>query len=219
MKVSDRFRIRLYEKFIKRVMDFLLAIIALAVLFPVMFIIAMLVAINLGHPMIFKQQRIGLRRKTFTIYKFRTMRNLKDENGVLLDDSIRMTKLGAFLRTTSLDELPQLYNIVKGDMSFIGPRPMIEKYSSLCNNEQKVRFKVRPGLSGLAQINGRNEISYNERFNYDIHYVNNITFLNDLKIALKTFLTLTKSKSVNTQSVRIRKHSNGNHKQETYKVS
>lgn len=166
----------IYKRYIKRPLDFILSLIAIIILSPVMLIIALLVRIKLGKPIIFKQQRPGLNGKIFTLYKFRTMTDERDENGNLLPNHKRTTKFGNALRATSLDELPELFNILKGDMSIVGPRPLLIEYLPLYNEYQKHRHDVRPGLTGLAQINGRNAITWEERFDYDINYVNNVTF-------------------------------------------
>ena len=170
-------------------MDLILSLISLIVLSPVLLIIALLVRLKLGRPVIFRQERPGLNEKIFTLYKFRTMTNETDKNGELLPDSTRLTKFGGFLRSTSLDELPELLNIIKGDMSIVGPRPLLVKYLPLYNDHQRHRHDVRPGLTGWAQVNGRNAISWEEKFNLDIEYVKNVSFLLDLKII---FLTLKK---------------------------
>ena len=175
-----------YEKYLKRLMDFSLSLLAFIALLPLILIVSFLVRIKIGSPVIFKQKRPGLNEKIFNLYKFRTMTDEKDDTGLLLSDDIRLTKFGKFLRATSLDELPGLINIIRGDMSIVGPRPLLVKYLPLYNNEQKKRHEVRPGLTGLAQINGRNAISWNQKFEYDVKYVNNITLLNDIKIILKT---------------------------------
>lgn len=178
----------MYVKYIKRILDFILSLIALIILSPVFLIIAILVRIKLGKPVIFRQQRPGKDEKIFTLYKFRTMTDKKDENGNLLPDSERLTKFGKVLRSTSLDELPELINIIRGDMSIVGPRPLLVEYLPLYNEEQKHRHDVRPGLTGLAQIKGRNSLSWEEKFKDDITYINNITFVNDLKIFFKTII-------------------------------
>lgn len=178
-----------YRKFVKRPMDIILSLIAIIILSPVFLIIALLVRINLGSPVIFKQERPGLNGKIFTMYKFRTMTDERDGNGNLLPDEIRLTDFGKFLRSTSLDELPELFNILKGDMSIVGPRPLLVEYLPLYNDHQRRRHEVRPGLTGLAQVNGRNAISWEEKFNLDVKYVDKITFLEDLKII---FLTVKK---------------------------
>lgn len=158
----------MYAKYIKRILDLILSLMALIVLMPLMIIIGILVAINLGNPIIFKQKRPGKDEKIFTLYKFRTMTDEKDEKGKLLPDSQRLTKFGKFLRSTSLDELPELINILKGDMSIVGPRPLLVEYLKLYNEEQKHRHDVRPGLTGLAQTSGRNAITWEEKFEKDI---------------------------------------------------
>ncbi|MED4079843.1 sugar transferase [Halalkalibacterium halodurans] len=179
----------IYLRHIKRPMDFLLSLLAIILLSPVFVIVAILVRIKLGSPVLFKQDRPGLNGRVFTMYKFRTMTDKKDENGDLLPDDIRLTKFGRFLRSTSLDELPELFNIVKGDMSIIGPRPLLVQYLPLYNEHQKRRHEVRPGLSGLAQVSGRNAISWEEKFDLDVHYVDNVSFIGDWKII---FLTIKK---------------------------
>lgn len=179
----------MYRKYYKRPLDFILALIALVLLSPVMLIVAVLVRIKLGSPVFFKQERPGLNEKIFKMYKFRTMTDAKDNNGELLPDSVRLTKFGRMLRSTSLDELPELWNIVKGDMSIVGPRPLLVQYLKLYNSEQKKRHNARPGLTGLAQVNGRNAISWEEKFRLDVDYVKNIKFLRDMKIV---FLTIKK---------------------------
>lgn len=176
----------MYAKHIKRILDIILSLIAIIVLSPVLLIVAILVRIKLGNPVIFKQQRPGKDEKIFTLYKFRTMTDKKDENGNLLPDSERLTKFGKILRSTSLDELPELFNILKGDMAIVGPRPLLVEYLSLYNEKQKHRHDVRPGLTGLAQINGRNTISWERKFEDDVRYVNKVTFIDDIKIILKT---------------------------------
>lgn len=172
-------------------MDILLSLFAIVILtiIPVIPVVAILVKLKLGSPIIFKQSRPGLHEKVFNMYKFRTMTDERDENGELLPDSERLTNFGMFLRSTSLDELPELINILKGDMSIIGPRPLLIQYLSLYDNNQKRRHEVRPGLSGLAQVNGRNAISWEDKFTLDVHYVENVSFLGDWKLI---FLTLKK---------------------------
>ena len=178
----------MYAKYFKRILDFLLSLIAIIILSPVFLIIAILVRVKLGSPVIFKQKRPGKNEKIFTLYKFRTMTDKKDENGNLLPDEKRLTKFGKALRSTSLDELPELFNILKGDMSIIGPRPLLVEYLPLYNEEQRHRHDVRPGLTGLAQISGRNSISWEEKFDDDIRYIKNITFINDVKIFFETII-------------------------------
>ncbi|MBM7712759.1 sugar transferase [Enterococcus xiangfangensis] len=179
----------LYEKYFKRALDILLSGIGLLVLSPIILIVALLVRIKLGSPIIFKQQRPGLNEKIFPMYKFRTMTDERDSVGNLLADDIRLTKFGKLLRATSLDELPELVNIFKGDMSIVGPRPLLVEYLALYNREQKRRHLVRPGLTGLAQVNGRNAISWEQKFQFDCQYVDNITLKQDIVIF---FLTIKK---------------------------
>lgn len=189
----------MYAKYIKRMLDFILSLIALIVLSPLMIIIGILVRIKLGRPVIFKQKRPGKNEKIFTLYKFRTMTDEKDEQGNLLADEKRLTKFGKFLRSTSLDELPELWNILKGEMAIVGPRPLLVEYLPLYNEEQKHRHDIKPGLTGLAQITGRNAIQWEEKFKEDIEYVNNITFIQDTKIILKTFIKVFKKDGINQE--------------------
>lgn len=182
----------MYAKYLKRILDFTLSLIALIALMPLLIIIYILVRIKLGNPAIFKQERPGKDEKIFKLYKFRTMTNEKDEKGNLLSDEKRLTKLGKFLRSTSLDELPELINIIKGDMSIVGPRPLLVEYLPLYDEKQRKRHNVKPGLTGLAQIKGRNSITWEEKFNEDIKYIENITFLIDVKIILKTIVKVFK---------------------------
>jgi lipopolysaccharide/colanic/teichoic acid biosynthesis glycosyltransferase len=176
----------LYEKCFKRPFDFMVSLVAFIILSPLLLIIAILVRIKLGKPIIFKQERPGLNEKIFTLYKFRTMIDKKDQQGLLLPDGERLTKFGKFLRSASLDELPGLLNIIKGDMSVVGPRPLLVEYLELYNTEQRKRHKVRPGLTGLAQVNGRNSISWDDKFQYDLSYIRNVSFGFDIRIILKT---------------------------------
>lgn len=187
-----------YKKYVKRLMDFILSLIAIIVLSPILLIVAILVRVKLGGPVLFKQDRPGLNEEIFTMYKFRSMTDERDENGVLLPNNVRLTKFGKVLRSTSLDELPGLFNILKGDMAVIGPRPLLIEYLPLYNDRQKRRHDVRPGLSGLAQVNGRNLITWEEKFDYDVQYVENISFVLDCKIIIKTILKVFKREGVNS---------------------
>lgn len=177
-----------YEKYFKRQMDFFLAALAIIAFWWLYVIIAILVWINLGTPILFKQERPGKNEIPFYLLKFRTMVDERDENGNLLSDEMRLTKFGKWLRSTSLDELPEAFNIIKGDMSIIGPRPLLMRYLPRYNNLQRRRHEVRPGLSGYAQVNGRNKVSWEEKFQMDVQYVDNITFIGDLKIIVQTVI-------------------------------
>lgn len=176
----------IYEKWFKRPIDIVCALLALVVFWWLYAIVAILVRVKLGSPVIFKQARPGKNGKIFNLYKFRTMTDERDENGNLLPDDVRLTKFGKFLRKTSLDELPEAVNILKGDMSVVGPRPLLVEYLPRYNEEQKHRHDVRPGLSGYAQVHGRNTVSWEDKFKMDVYYVNNITFLGDVKIIFDT---------------------------------
>lgn len=176
----------MYKKVIKRLLDILLSLIGIIVASPILIILYILVVIFMGFPAIFKQQRPGKNEKIFNLYKFRTMTNKKDKNGKLLPDEKRLTKFGKFLRKTSLDELPELFNILFGQMSFIGPRPLLVEYLDYYTEEEHHRHDVRPGLTGWAQIHGRNLVNWDERFQYDLEYVNNLSFLMDIKVIFKT---------------------------------
>ena len=184
--MQNRDKSGLYRLYFKRPMDFILSLLAITILSPVFIITGVLVRTKLGSPILFKQNRPGLDEKIFTMYKFRTMTDQKDENGELLPDHIRLTKFGKMLRATSLDELPELLNILKGDMSIIGPRPLLVQYLPLYSDHQQRRHEVRPGLSGYAQVNGRNSISWEDKFDLDVQYVDNVTFINDVKIIMIT---------------------------------
>ena len=191
----------MYAKYVKRILDFILSLLALIILMPLMFILWILIRIKLGKPAIFKQQRPGKNEKIFTLYKFRTMTDEKDENGNLLPDEKRLTKFGKFLRSTSLDELPELWNIVKGDMSIVGPRPQLVKDMVFMTEQQRKRHTVRQGLTGLAQINGRNNITWEQKINYDLEYINNVSFKNDCKIILKTIEKVFKRENIETDGM------------------
>ena len=190
----------IYEQYIKRPMDIILSLMAIIGLAPVLLLVAVLVRKKLGKPVIFTQERPGLHEKIFKLYKFRSMTDERDENGNLLPDEVRLTPFGKFLRSTSLDELPELFNILKGDMSVVGPRPLLVKYLPLYNEFQKHRHDVRPGLSGLAQINGRNTLTWEQKFEYDVEYTKNITFLGDWKIILLTFKKAFFREGINAQN-------------------
>lgn len=190
----------MYEKYIKRLLDIILAIISIVILSPIFLILIVCVYIKLGSPVIFKQKRPGKNEKIFSLYKFRTMTDERDEGGRLLPDEERLNSFGKKLRSTSLDEIPELLNIMKGDMSFVGPRPLLVQYLPLYNEKQKHRHDVRPGFTGLAQVNGRNSISWEEKFEWDIRYVENITFLNDCKIILKTIKIVFKREGISSNS-------------------
>jgi undecaprenyl phosphate N,N'-diacetylbacillosamine 1-phosphate transferase len=175
-----------YEKYIKRPLDCFLAISALIILFPVLGVIAVLIRIKLGSPVFFIQKRPGKDEKIFNLYKFRTMTDGRDENGNLLPDEVRLTSFGKILRSTSLDELPELINIIRGDMAVVGPRPLLVKYLSYYTEEQHKRHSIRPGLTGYAQVHGRNTVNWDDRFAMDIKYVSHITFFGDARIIFQT---------------------------------
>jgi len=186
----------LYRKYFKRPLDFILALFGLIILSPVMLVIAILVRINLGSPVIFKQQRPGLNEKIFTMYKFRTMTDERDEYGNLLSDEKRLTPFGRFLRSSSLDELPELWNILKGDMSFVGPRPLLIRYLPYYNEAERMRHTVRPGLTGLSQVNGRNLLEWDKRLELDVQYAQNISFFQDVLIILRTITNVLQRKDI-----------------------
>lgn len=190
----------IYERIIKRFFDFTISLFALLILSLPLLIVAILVRSKLGSPIIFKQERPGKDGKIFTLYKFRTMTDKRDENGELLPDSERLTKFGKLLRSTSIDELPELVNILKGDMSIVGPRPLLVKYLPLYNERQSRRHEVRPGITGYAQANGRNAISWEQKFEYDVEYVDNISFALDIKILFKTVGSVLKREGIDSGS-------------------
>lgn len=185
-----------YEKYFKRPIDFCCGFAAVLVFWWLYLIIAILVRIKLGSPVLFKQDRPGKDEKIFKLYKFRSMSDARDENGDLLPDDVRLTKFGRFLRSTSLDELPEAFNIIKGDMSVIGPRPLLVEYLPYYSEQEKHRHDVRPGLTGLAQINGRNAGSWEEKFRYDLTYVTSITLVGDIMILVKTILKVVKRSDI-----------------------
>jgi len=190
----------MYKYFFKRIIDFILGLIGFILLSPIFLVVLILLMINNQGKPFFFQKRPGKHGKIFQVIKFKTMNDRKGVNGELLPDVDRLTKLGIFVRKTSLDEIPQLINILKGEMSLIGPRPLLPEYLSLYSEEQKKRHNVKPGITGWAQINGRNAISWEKKFEYDVWYVENISFFLDLKIFLKTFVKVFKSEGINTQN-------------------
>lgn len=190
----------IYKRYIKRPQDFLCSLVALIVLSPLIIVLVILVQIKMGSPILFSQDRPGKDGKIFKLYKFRSMTNQRDENGELLADELRLTKFGKFLRSTSLDELPALINILKGDMAVVGPRPLLVRYLERYDKHQARRHEVRPGLTGLAQISGRNALSWEDRFNLDVEYVDNISFLGDWKIIFKTVATVLKREGINSST-------------------
>ncbi len=189
-----------YEAVLKRPLDVLVVTAALPVFAPVMGITALLVRMKLGSPVIFKQERPGKDERIFTLYKFRTMTDERDENGELLADEKRLTAFGKFLRSTSLDELPELFNILKGDMSLVGPRPLLVEYLPRYDRQQRRRHEVRPGLTGLAQVNGRNGLSWDEKFADDVRYAKRITFWGDVKILLETVRTVLGRRGISSET-------------------
>lgn len=202
-------------KYIKRGMDFAVAFIALLVLSPLMLIVSILIKINRDGPVLFKQKRPGLNGKIFTVYKFRTMSvRTHDETGRELSDFERMSKTGILLRKTSVDELPQLLNILKGDMSFIGPRPLLTEYLELYTPEQMRRHEVRPGISGWAQVNGRNTITWEEKFRYDVEYVDKMSLKMDIYILIKTVLNVLKQDGINSGEANTMEKFRGTDKEE-----
>ena len=186
----------MYKKYFKRVMDFVLSLMAIVVLSPVLLIVAVLVRTKLGSPVLFKQERPGKDEQIFKLYKFRTMTDEKDENGNLLPDEVRLTKFGKMLRSTSLDELPELFNILKGDMSIIGPRPLLVEYLPYYTERESLRHTVRPGLSGLAQVCGRNYLEWDKRLAKDVEYVENMSFVFDVKIIWMTVMQTIKKQDI-----------------------
>lgn len=190
----------MYAKFVKRPVDFILSLMALIVLSPVLIILIVAGAIGMRGNPFFTQQRPGKNEKIFKLIKLRTMTNQKDKDGNLLPDEIRLTKYGKFLRSTSLDELPELINIIKGDMAIVGPRPLLVQYLPLYNERQKLRHTVRPGLTGLAQINGRNTITWEQKFEDDVTYTQNISLLGDIKIIFLTVLKVLKREGISQEN-------------------
>ena len=189
----------MYKKFFKRFLDIILSFIAIIILSPIYLIISILVLIFMGWPILFKQERPGKNEKIFNMYKFRTMNNKKDENGNLLPDDQRLHKFGKFLRKTSLDELPEIFCILNGSMSFVGPRPLLVEYLPYYTDEEHHRHDVRPGLTGWAQANGRNLVNWDDRFKLDIEYVNNVSFKMDVKVIMKTINIVFKREGINQE--------------------
>lgn len=190
----------LYERFIKEPQDFLCALLAAIVLSPLLLLTAIMVRIKLGSPVLFTQDRPGKNGKIFKLYKFRSMSNAKDKNGRLLPDEKRLTKFGRMLRSTSLDELPELFNILKGDMAVVGPRPLLVQYLPRYNAHQARRHEVKPGITGLAQIHGRNALTWEDKFDWDVKYVDNVTFIGDWAIILKTVITVLKREGISGEN-------------------
>lgn len=190
----------MYKNGIKRCLDFLLSLCGIIVLSPILLVLAVLVRVKLGSPVLFKQERPGKDEKIFTLCKFRTMTDARDEKGELLPDEVRLTKFGRMLRATSLDELPELFNILKGDMSVIGPRPLLVRYLPRYNAFQRRRHEVRPGLTGLAQINGRNALTWEEKFVYDVRYVEELSFAVDMRIFFGTIRAVLKREGINSET-------------------
>lgn len=190
----------MYKKRIKRCLDIVLSLCGIIVLSPVLLVLFILVRVKLGSPVLFKQERPGKGEKIFTLCKFRTMTDARDDKGELLSDEVRLTKFGRLLRATSLDELPELFNILKGDMSVIGPRPLLVRYLPRYNSFQRRRHEVRPGLTGLAQVNGRNALTWEEKFEYDVRYVDNLTFAMDVRIFFATVRAVLKHEGINSET-------------------
>ncbi|MCY9140979.1 sugar transferase [Peribacillus frigoritolerans] len=208
----------MYRKFIKRAMDFILSLIAIVILSPILLVVAFLVRVKLGSPVLFKQKRPGLNENIFMMYKFRTMTDERDELGELLPDNVRLTRFGRLLRSTSLDELPELFNILRGDMSIVGPRPLLVQYLPIYNDHQKRRHEVRPGLSGLAQVNGRNAISWENKFDLDVEYVDNVSFIGDWKIIFLTIKKVFVREGINSEVAATMEPFKGSNQKERIKL-
>jgi len=200
----------MYKSLLKPLFDKILALILIVLFSPVMLIVAILIYFWDGRPILFIQERPGYKEKIFKIYKFRTMTNETDENGNLLPDEKRLKGIGKIIRSLSLDELPQLFNVLKGDMSFIGPRPLLKEYLPLYNERQKKRHNVKPGITGLAQVMGRNAISWREKFEYDVYYVEHLSFWLDLKIILLTIWKVIKREGISQEGRATMEKFNGN---------
>lgn len=190
----------MYKNLIKPILDFILAFLLIIIFSPIILIVALLIKLKLGSPILFTQERPGLNGKIFRIYKFRTMSDERDSKGDLLSDELRLKGFGKFIRKSSLDELPQLFNVLKGEMSFVGPRPLLVEYLKLYNQEQAKRHNVKPGITGWAQVNGRNAISWEEKFKLDVYYVEHISFMLDCKILYMTFFKVLKHKDINSNT-------------------
>ena len=190
----------LYNKYIKRILDILISLTFIVLFFWLYLILVILVRIKLGSPVLFCQERPGYNEKIFKLYKFRTMTDKRDEKGNLLPDSERLTKFGSMLRSTSLDELPEMFNILKGDMSLIGPRPLLVEYLPYYTEEERLRHSVRPGLTGLAQVSGRNYLAWDKRLAKDVEYVNHISFIMDVRIIIKTIMVVFKKEDVSVDT-------------------
>lgn len=205
-------------KYVKRFFDIFSSLLAIIVLSPVLLVTAVSVRIKLGSPVLFKQERPGKDEKIFVLKKFRTMTDERDENGELLPDDVRLTKYGRFLRSTSIDELPELFNILKGDMSVIGPRPLLVRYLPRYNEYQHRRHEVRPGLSGWAQVNGRNTVSWEDKFKMDVEYVDNYSLLMDIKILVMTVVNVLKHEGISSETSATMEEFMGNGTEETTNV-
>lgn len=190
----------MYKNLIKPILDFILAFLLIIVFSPIILIVALLIKLKLGSPILFTQERPGLNGKIFRIYKFRTMSDERDSKGDLLSDELRLKGFGKLIRKSSLDELPQLFNVLKGEMSFVGPRPLLVEYLKLYNQEQAKRHNAKPGITGWAQVNGRNAISWEEKFKLDVYYVEHISFMLDCKILYMTFFKVLKRKDINSNT-------------------
>ena len=203
-----------YYRFIKRSLDFLLSLFVIILLSPLLLFVAVLVRVKLGGPVIFKQRRPGLNENVFTMYKFRTMTDKRDATGKLLPDEVRITRFGNLLRSTSLDELPELFNILKGDMAIVGPRPLLVQYLPLYNEQQHMRHLVRPGITGYAQVNGRNSLSWEEKFELDQKYVMQIGIKLDISVIVKTFLVVFRRQGINSDNAVTMEEFKGNEKEQ-----
>lgn len=212
----EKHSLYVYRRFIKRFLDLFLALIALFVLSPILLLLWVLVRVKIGAPVLFCQDRPGRNEKIFTIYKFRTMTEKKDAKGNLLGDGERLTAFGRFLRASSMDELPELFNIFKGDMSLVGPRPLLVQYLPLYNEEQRRRHEVRPGLTGLAQVYGRNAISWEEKFALDLQYVNHVSFTGDVRIFFRTVRMVFAREGINAQNAATMEPFLGSHPEEKH---